>query len=143
MQSSGKSFIVGIILVVGAVIYYFYQAGGAPVSPDSSLTSTSGSSLILGGGSGGVGSEVLALLSTIRGLNIDTSFFQSPMYLSLTDFTVIIPVENVGKANPFVPLGGPTISQDTSMTQSLASTTVTTPTKPTLPATKPLGFPKK
>ena len=109
MQSSGKSFIVGILLVVGAVIYYFYQAGSPPVSPDSSLTATSGSFNTLGGGSQ-VGAEVLALLATIRGLNIDTGFFQSSIYQSLTDFSVVIPIEPVGKVNPFVPLGGPTLS---------------------------------
>jgi hypothetical protein len=104
MQSTSKMpAIIGIILVVCAVGYYFYSQSNAPVSPDSSLTLTTTSS---DGTSGIIGSNVLSLLSEIKGLNIDTSFFQTPVYESLTDFSVTIPAEPVGKSNPFTPLQG-------------------------------------
>jgi hypothetical protein len=102
MQSTSKMpAIIGILLVICAVFYYFYAASNAPVSPDSSLTLTTGST-----GGAPVGSDVLSLLSEISGLNIDTSFFQTPVYESLTDFSVTIPSEPVGKSNPFLPLPG-------------------------------------
>ena len=104
MQSSTKSLIVGIIMVLGSAGYYFYSLNGVQVSPDSSLTATPFGGTL--GGNASVGSDVLSLLSQIRGLNIDTSFFQNAMYTSLIDFSVVIPPENVGKLNPFIPLGG-------------------------------------
>jgi hypothetical protein len=113
MQSSSKMpAIIGILLVVCAVGYYFYSTSNAPVSSDSSLTLTTSST----GGGGPVGSDVLSLLSEINGLNIDTSFFQTPVYESLTDFSVTIPSEPVGKSNPFMPLYGsalPNVSTST------------------------------
>jgi hypothetical protein len=113
MQSSSKMpAIIGILLVVCAVGYYFYSTSNAPVSSDSSLTLTT-----VGASSGGsVGSNVLSLLSEIKGLNIDTSFFQTPVYESLTDFSVTIPSEPVGKSNPFTPLYGSAPSASTTST---------------------------
>jgi hypothetical protein len=116
MQSSSKMpAIIGILLVVCAVGYYFYTTSNAPVSSDSSLTLTTTS-----GGGGSVGSDVLSLLSEIKSLNIDTSFFQTPVYESLTDFSVTIPSEPVGKSNPFLPLPGSTLPAGASS----ASTTI-------------------
>ncbi len=117
MQSSTKLLIVGILMVLGSAGYYYYTTNGVQVSPDSSLTASSFSGTLGGGAS--VGSNVLALLSQIKGLSIDTNFFQSPSYTSLIDFSVVIPPENVGKSNPFVPLGG-----------YVAPTTPTAPTTP-------------
>lgn len=104
MQSNSKLPIaIGIILVIAAVGYYFYSNSNPPVNPDSSLTSTPGSGTETGSS---VGSNVLSLLAEIKGLNIDTTFFQTPVYESLTDFSVTIPSEPVGKSNPFLPLPG-------------------------------------
>jgi hypothetical protein len=108
MQSSSKlPAVIGILLVIGAAFYYYYSylpSATAPVSPDSSLTVTSSGTSAPGGAV--VGSDVLALLNEISGLNIDTSFFRTQVYQSLTDFTVTIPPEPVGKSNPFSPLPG-------------------------------------
>ena len=120
MQSTSKiPAIIGILLVVCAVGYYFYSTSNAPVSSDSSLTLTTTTS----GGNGEVGSDVLSLLSEIKGLNIDTSFFQTPVYESLTDFSVTIPSEPVGKSNPFEPLTGSAFSVPSLATPVATSTT--------------------
>lgn len=105
MQPTSKApAIVGVLLVIGAVFYYFYTASNAvPVSPESSLSISSG---LAGAGGATVGADVLNLLSQIKGLNIDTSFFQSSTYESLNDFSVTIPAEPVGKADPFIPIPG-------------------------------------
>jgi hypothetical protein len=96
-----------IILVLGAIGYYFYS-GGSAAPTSSSFTVSSDNSV--------VGSDVLSLLDQIQSLRIDTTLFQSPVYQSLTDFTVPIPPENIGKANPFLPIGttGGGISTSTS-----------------------------
>jgi len=111
--------IIGILIVVCAVGYYFYNASNtAPASPDSSLTLTTAGA----NGDGSVGSNVLSLLSEIKGLNIDTSFFQTSVYESLTDFSVTIPSEPVGKSNPFLPLNGSVISVPAPTTLTATST---------------------
>lgn len=92
-QTSRLPEIIAIVLVIGAVGYYFY-------SSSHSSTSTS-SSFIISTATSTVGSDVLNLLNQIHSLRIDTNLFQLPVYQSLTDFTVPIPPEPIGKANPF------------------------------------------
>ena len=86
--------IVAILLVVVAIGYYFYSGSGS-----NSSTSTS---FVVSNATSSVGEDVLNLLNQIHSLKIDPSLFQSPVYQSLTDFTVTVPPEPIGKSNPFV-----------------------------------------
>ena len=45
-------------------------------------------------------------LQSIHSIKLDNSIFTDPVFVSLTDFGVTIPPENVGRPDPFVPLGG-------------------------------------
>lgn len=64
-----------------------------------------------------------ALLITLAGLNtirLDGSIFSDPVFVSLTDFGVVIPPQPSGRRNPFLPIGS-----------SAAAKTPTVPTTPT------------
>ena len=52
-----------------------------------------------------VRTRVLSLLNQINSLKIDTSIFNSLVYRSLVDYSITIPEQNVGRPNPFAPIG--------------------------------------
>lgn len=92
---------VAVILLVGLAYFYF---SGSPSNKESSLTAADAyqteASL--------AGANVLVLLNKISSLHIDPAIFDSPVYKSLVDHTVIVPEQNVGKINPFLPFFGRT-----------------------------------
>ncbi len=79
---------------------YFYFEGGSSTPNASSLLQNAGTN------SGQVGSTELSLLNQIKSLSVDTAFFTDPVYKTLEDYTVMIPVQNVGRPNPFAPIQG-------------------------------------
>lgn len=105
MQSQ-KSFskkgllIVIVLLVVGAGAYFYFQ--GAPTDTGSSLSSSRTEENVE---AAAVGTRVLSLLNQINSLKIDTSIFNSLVYRSLVDYSITIPEQNVGRPNPFAPIG--------------------------------------
>ena len=99
MDSSNKKYIIAlVVIVIGALGYYFYVSGSPASSADSSLDMAPGQDQI--------GAQVLTLLNTVKTLHVDPTFFKSSVFQSLTDNTVPIPEENVGRANPFAPIAG-------------------------------------
>lgn len=52
-----------------------------------------------------VSRELLSTLSDLKRLKLDNSLFTDPAFLSLVDFRVDIPLQPVGRDNPFAPLG--------------------------------------
>lgn len=117
--SSSTMLIVIIALVIGGVFYYFYTSGDKTaqdaVNGSGSLVTSTGIGGVPGiggqfGGGDGVGSEELALLNRINSIKIDPKFFNDPVYLSLVDYTVPIPEQNVGRPNPFEPLYVPYVA---------------------------------
>ena len=99
-----KTWIWLAVIVIIAAIAYFYFEGGS--SSNSSLEVTSDNNAA-------VGAQVLGLLNQIKSLNIDATFFSNPIFLTLHDFTVPIPSQNVGRTNPFAPLPGDVIPAPT------------------------------
>jgi hypothetical protein len=49
--------------------------------------------------------EFLELLAALKTVQLDTSFFSDPRYLSLVDWSVTIKPQPVGRRNPFLPVG--------------------------------------
>lgn len=98
-QSSNKTWIILIVIIATVLAIYFYSAG-KPSDPSSALDSnspdTSEAQIS--------GARILVLLNQIRSLNIDQSFFASPAFTSLTDYTIAIPDQNIGRSNPFAPI---------------------------------------
>lgn len=91
-----KKTIYMIVILLVLVGGYFYVSGGE--DPASS------NSLLLSAGYGG--SVDASLLNQLKALQIDTSFFKSPEYVSLVDYSVDIATQNVGRPNPFAPIPG-------------------------------------
>lgn len=100
-----------ITIIVVALIAYFYYEGSVPTTNSSLETS------IANNEAQAVGVRVLTLLKQIKSLTIDSGLFVDPSYLTLRDYSVQIPPENVGRSNPFAPLSG---------MQSAATTTTKT-----------------
>jgi hypothetical protein len=82
--------IAGIVIL--AYVYFTYFSG----SPTALLTTTQNTPAT---------SDLLITLASLHTITLDNSIFTDPAYLSLTDFGVTIPPENVGRPNPFAPLG--------------------------------------
>ncbi len=106
-------------LIVLAIGYYFYTSGGNPVTDQQSLSfDVAGSAQ-----NGAVGSDILTLLKKIHQLNIDYHFFDPNSSTSLAqaeqslfDFSQPIPPENIGRPNPFLPIGGVAVQSDATNT---------------------------
>ena len=100
-QSTTKTWLwMGGVLVVIIGAYYMWG---------SSLSFSSSSDTLQGSGqsaTGVAGAQVLTLLNQVKDLRIDKTLFTDQAYLSLHDFSVTIPQQNVGRANPFAPIPG-------------------------------------
>ena len=97
-----------VIVILVFTLVYFYMSGGSSSALDNSGTLSAGSAY------GSVGSSELSLLNQVRSLKIDTALFKDPVFLSLQDYSVAIPTENVGRPNPFAPLPGESVKPSTS-----------------------------
>jgi len=49
--------------------------------------------------------ELITSLTTLQTIDLDEKLFADPAFNSLTDFGVIIPPQEVGRRNPFAPVG--------------------------------------
>jgi hypothetical protein len=99
-SSNKNTLIIGLIIVaVLGGAWYFYDSGSSPTSTSSLISS--------GGASDSVGSGILDILDSVSSIKIDTSFFSSPAYQSLVDYSIQVPPQNVGRPNPFAPTGAP------------------------------------
>lgn len=94
-----KSIVILLVVIAVVLCAYFYYEGSG----------TAGSSLLsapVGSDAGAIGTQVLSLLNQIQSLRIDSTLFTDPGYQTLRDYSVAVPPENVGRANPFAPLPG-------------------------------------
>ena len=82
------------VFIIVAFMLYSWSSGSATsgVSETNSETDQSTQALLV----------TLASLNTIR---LDGSIFADPVFVSLTDFGVVIPPQSAGRRNPFLPIG--------------------------------------
>lgn len=85
----------GAALALLIVVYFMFFSGGGT---SATLTST--------GGPSPVSTDLLVTLQNLHTIKLDNSIFTNPVFVSLSDFGVTIPPENVGRRNPFLPLTG-------------------------------------
>lgn len=93
-----NKWMIGGVLGAGLLVYvYFtYFAGGqGPL-----LTSTTDN------GSAAVTQELVVALGNLKTIKLDESIFKDPVFVSLSDFGVVIPAQPVGRRNPFEPTRG-------------------------------------
>lgn len=62
-----------------------------------------------------VSQELLIALSNLHTIELNGSVFSDPSFQSLNDFGVTIPLQPVGRRNPFQPLTGAPVSSGTSL----------------------------
>lgn len=121
-------------MVVGAT---FLKGNKTPVG---SLTSSvSGESVNVLDSDSVVGEEFLVTLLNLRSIELDGSLFEDKSFSSLKDFTItLVPESNVGRVNPFAPIGTDAVTSPVSQTTT-TTTTTTTGTTNTSPVTPPSG----
>ncbi len=86
----------GVGVVVLALLYYFFFLSGPTSAPLASPT----------GNDSPVTQNLLVTLSSLHTIKLNGAIFADPVFISLTDFGVVIPTQNVGRRNPFAPLSG-------------------------------------
>jgi hypothetical protein len=86
---------ISILVILGVGGYFAYNAGGDPALLTSTETASATSE---------VSRELLSTLSDLRTISLDESVFSDPAFVSLVDFRVAIPLEPIGRENPFAPL---------------------------------------
>ena len=82
----------GVAVIIAALMYFMFAGSSeAPgvVSQNEATTNIS--------------RELVITLSNLNTIRLDDSIFEDPVFLSLTDFGVQIPLQNVGRRNPFAP----------------------------------------
>ncbi len=87
-----------IIIIVGVAIVAliaWYSLSSSSSSPEPLLTTTTADS---------GDQELLQSLETLKAINLDTTIFSNPAYLSLKDFSTQIVLEPIGRSDPFAPL---------------------------------------
>lgn len=92
--------VIGAIVLVGAYFAFFSGSGSSTL-----LSSNSGSSE-----TSKISQELLVTIGDLKAINLDTKIFSDPAYQSLVDFHVDIPLQPIGRDNPFAPLVGGTRS---------------------------------
>lgn len=83
----------GLAILLLIYVYLEYFAGS---SSSATLTTSETSPL---------SNDILITLQSIHSITLDNSIFSDPAFVSLTDFGVTIPLQNVGRRNPFLPVG--------------------------------------
>ncbi len=120
-----KPTIFTLILIVVAIVVvggYFYMQGSQPTSSSSALVSSD--TTASGPSDSG---NILALLNQVKSLNIDTAFFQTPAYTSLTSYSVnIIPISVGNRTNPFAPVSGIPSPFSTGVVTQVATSSIKT-----------------
>ncbi len=87
--------LIGGVVLVGGYFAFFSGGGSSTLLTASSGTQTSQ-----------VSKELLATIGDLKSITLDTSIFTDTAFLSLVDFHVDIPLQPVGRSNPFSPLIG-------------------------------------
>ena len=84
---------IALLAVCGGGYYFFTQKTGS-----TDLVTTTDSSAVP------EAEEILQKLSTLQEIQLDESVFRDPVYLSLSDFGVVLTPEPIGRRNPFLPI---------------------------------------
>lgn len=108
-----------IIVIIGLLVgggYYYMTQKNLPAL--SSQSSTTGGMVAVPGAAGDINKEFLSLLLNIRGIKLDGSVFQNRGFTSLTDTSIILATpDNVGRRNPFAPIGSDVVPVQNSPVQ--------------------------
>jgi hypothetical protein len=82
----------GLVVLIVALIYFMFFSG----SPEEAVVVTQDQT-------SSISRDLIITLSNLSTIRLDDSIFTDPVFLSLSDFGVQIPLQNVGRRNPFAP----------------------------------------
>lgn len=99
--------IVIVILILAALVYGYMQFTKSPDAdtPEGLSTTSDSESLDAGLSTQTQQNDFVALLLDLKQISLDTEFLTSSVFTSLTDFSRDITPQNVGRRNPFAPIG--------------------------------------
>ena len=81
-----------VVVILGALLYFMFFSGPSEEA-----------AVVAQDDTGSVSRELVITLSNLNTIRLDASIFDDPVFLSLSDFGVQIPLQNVGRRNPFAP----------------------------------------
>lgn len=93
-----KIILVILVLSISFVLYSTYF-GGKPEGEELLVSSNTNTQVQI------VGNEIVSALNQIQTLKLSRDIFEDPVFRSLVDRNIPIPVEPVGKTNPFAAIG--------------------------------------
>ncbi|MBU6431196.1 MAG: hypothetical protein KGJ58_02215 [Patescibacteria group bacterium] len=95
-----------ILLIIAAFVgYNYFLKKDKPTNGDLAVESQQQDQ----NGQPAIGKDLMAALFKLKSLTIDDTFFKDPIFNSLTDFTVQIAPQEVGRNNPFSSVGGASV----------------------------------
>jgi hypothetical protein len=93
---------LGIIVVIILISVLGNSSTPTPTGP---LGSSSAAGVASSPNATSVPNDFSLLLSTVKSINIDTSIFTDPTYKTLRDHPIDLGTEDIGRPNPFAPVG--------------------------------------
>ena len=86
-----KLFVIVSICFVLGLLYYIFSMNSGPASSSAPLTTSDQT------GPSAASQQLLVVLANLRTIRLDDSIFKDSVYLSLSDFGVVISPESVGR----------------------------------------------
>lgn len=96
-ENRAFAIILGVVVFLG-FLYLLFGRGDS--QGNDSLLSSAGASP-----TSAVSRDLLATLNALKSVRLDERIFTDPLFLSLKDFGVQIPLQPAGRENPFAPFG--------------------------------------
>ncbi len=101
MFKNNKVILLVLLIIAAFIGYNFLFKKNSQTNSDLVAQSKQGQS-----GQPAIGKDLMIALSELKSLTLDDTFFKDPIFNSLTDFSVQIVPQEVGRSNPFSPIGG-------------------------------------
>ncbi|TSC61785.1 MAG: hypothetical protein G01um101448_1069 [Parcubacteria group bacterium Gr01-1014_48] len=101
LETLKKYKVLGVVFVISLLfgVYALFFRSETP-SEDILITTSPESSEV-----DAVSVDLIALLLSLKTIDIDTTLFSDDRFKSLTDFSVELVRQEVGRPNPFLPIG--------------------------------------
>lgn len=102
MSKKNKVMLV-VLLVILAFFGYRFMFKKDASSGKSDLAVDAGAEA---SGQSAIGRDLIVTISKLKSLNLDDSLFKDPIFNNLSDFSIPLIPQEVGRSNPFSPIGG-------------------------------------
>lgn len=100
-KSNLKKIITAIIIIAAVISFYIWYSSGKEDSL--SFVAPAGVAAVSGADAESISEngEIIKLLSTLRGINLDAEFLNSELFQSLHEVSIQLPPAQPGRVNPF------------------------------------------